>query len=317
MKWFLRKQGALALLAVATLGTGFSRAEEPRSPVAAPSAEQQAAQEKLDAAREKQRDIREEKKENRKQGEENAREDRQDTRQARQETRAARREFRAETIRSADIGMWLRRLVGNRTTVADVTAGGVAAGAGFREGDQIVSVNGQPVATEREFVDALFRDEANEKQIPVVVEREGKPVTLSIQPKALVEEFLAGPTDHLLDYGIVVDDRGGDLVVVQKVLPRSPAFYAGLRGGDVIVGFRGQRIAALADFIRTLANSTGGPAKIEVNRNNQPRELEIEVPQVETHRTLKPNTEDPGLNSPARAQPNSTPVPNPAPGRTP
>ena len=53
----------------------------------------------------------------------------------------------------------------------------------------------------------------------------------------------------------------------------------GVRSGDEITAVRGQRITALADLIKQLANlGNSGTASVEVNRNNQTRQLDIEIP---------------------------------------
>src|SRR5262245_13924343 len=73
--------------------------------------------------------------------------DRQTIREARRDLRAARREFIASRIRSGDLGLWLRR-AGGGLTVSDLANRGAIAQSGLKEGDEIISVNGQPVPTE-------------------------------------------------------------------------------------------------------------------------------------------------------------------------
>jgi C-terminal processing protease CtpA/Prc len=64
-------------------------------------------------------------------------------------------------------------------------------------------------------------------------------------------------------------------------VPQSPAFYAGVRSGDQITSVQGQRIAAVRDLVQSIINAAGGSAQLEVNRNNQTRQLDIEIPNDE------------------------------------
>jgi len=249
------------------------------------------------------------------------REDRQTIREARREARAARRQFIASRIRSGDLGLWVRRAA-NGLTVSDVASSGAITRTGLKEGDEIVSVNGQPVNSERDFVDELFANHESNKPVQVVVNRSGQRQTLTIQPQQFVDEHLS-KDERLHDYGLILDESNPNRVKVQAVVPRSPAFYAGVRSGDEITAVRGQRITALADFIKQLANlGNNGTASVEVNRNNHTRQLDIEIPderiateqQPEEARTaLKPatsSTAPPLLDSNSNGT-QTTPAPQP------
>ena len=128
--------------------------------------------------------------------------------------------------------------------------------------------------------------------------------TLAIQTKAFVDEHI-NSDDRLHDFGLILDQADPNHVKVQAVIPRSPAFYAGVRSGDQITGFSGQRIAQLTDFIKSLANANTTTAQLDVNRNNQPRQLQIEVPdsfQNQTRTALRPNLQDPNVTQPPAQQ---------------
>jgi len=227
------------------------------------------------------------------------RDDREGVRDARRDVRGARREFVVNRIRSGDLGLWLRQMAGNTgVQVSDVSANSAMSSAGLREGDQIVSINGQPVTSERQFVDTLFAD--HEKAATVIVTRGGKQTTLTMNPQDFVKEYESAESDPLIAAGIIVDDRNGDKIVVHKVLPQSSAYYSGLRSGDTITSARGQRLTALVDLIKALANTNGTATSVEVNRGNQTRQLDIEVPGAGVHTTLKPNTDSPNLPAAAK-----------------
>jgi len=254
-------------------------------------------------------------------GRDTAREDRQTTRNTREEARdtvsderrtiregrrdvrAARREFIASRIRSGDLGLWFRRMA-DGLTVSDVNRSGAISQSGLKEGDEIVSVNGHNISSERDFVDQLFADHESNKPAQVVVRRNGQQQTLAIQTKPFVEEHL-NSDDRLHDFGLILDHNDPNHVKVQAVMPQSPAFYAGVRSGDVITGFSGQRIARLTDFIKSLASANSSTAQMDVNRNNQQRQLEIEVPDPfpnQTRTALRPNFQDPNVANPQSQQ---------------
>jgi C-terminal processing protease CtpA/Prc len=239
---------------------------------------------------------------------------RQDAREARRDLREARREFRAERLRSGDLGLWIRNAA-NRLLVSDVAGRGAIAQAGLKEGDQIISVNGQHVATEREFIDRLFANQDYAQPVPVVISRNGQQQTIQITPKTFVDEYMVADANSLHEYGIIIDDSVPDHLRVKAVIPRSPAYYAGVRSGDDITSFRGQRVNAIADLVRGIVNAAGSSAPLEVNRNNQSRELEIEIPaqssQGESRTALRPNFQGQGTAAPN--QPLQPPRPQTAP----
>src|SRR5207248_10205587 len=197
------------------------------------------------------------------------RDDRASIREARRDVRAARREFIASRIRSGDFGLWLRRAAGGGLAVSDVNNRGAIAQSGLKEGDEILSVNGQPVSSEREFVDKLFADHNNNQLAEVNIRRNGQEQTISMPTKAFVEEHLANNEDRLHEYGIILDENSTDHPRVKAVVPQSPAFYAGVRSGDQITAFRGQRIEAVKDLVQSIINAASGLNQMTVNRNNQ------------------------------------------------
>ena len=203
-----------------------------------------------------------------------------DTRDDLRDTRVS-ADFRVDTLRSADIGLWFDRSA-EGLVISDLATTGLITSLGFREGDQIISVNGQRVARERDFLELVFADPSLNR-VDVVVERFGRQIVIPVNPSALVREFTTASVqvDPVENFGVVLDDRYPGYVVVWRVTPRSPAFYAGLRPGDVIVNWQGQRITSPTEFTRFLQSAEPGSVNIEVSRNRQVRRFDVDLPSLD------------------------------------
>jgi len=222
------------------------------------------------------------------------RDSRQTAADSRETVRDARRDVRGEALRnlrSADLGLWFNQNTSVKgLVISDVASEGAIAKAGFKEGDRIVSINSKPVATQEEFMRLLLAEDLRDQQTSIVVMRDGKEHTLTVNPTLLVHEMAVH--DPLWRSGIVLDDKDPNRIVVRKVYPRTPAFYAGLRSGDVITGIRGQRIARLADLVQGFVSGNGNVG-LQINRGNRTRDLEINATEegTELRTVLKPSTD--------------------------
>jgi len=234
--------------------------------------------------------ARETTKEARQEGRETAKDARRDARDVGRETREARRETLLRNLRAADLGLWFNPHTSVKgLVISDVSADGAIAKAGFKEGDRIVSINGQQVATEEDFMRQLVTEELRDEETKIVVMREGTEQALTVHPSVLVHEMAMH--DPLWRSGIVLDERDPNKIVVLKVYPKTPAFYAGLKSGDVITGMRGQRIVKIADLLQGLLAS-GSTVDLQINRGNKLRDLLLNTGEsAETRTVLKPSVE--------------------------
>jgi hypothetical protein len=189
-----------------------------------------------------------------------------------------RRAFRVAEIRSPDIGIWFDPSATDSLVIADIAPTGPIARLGFQEGDRILEVNHVKVTRETDFIKLLFATKARDGRVDVLIWRKNKEMVITVEPALLREEYVAIRHDPLEDLGVVVDDRYDDRVVVWKVIPRSPAFYAGIRPGDVITRFGDHRVAARAGFGEIVADIHPGMLAIEVDRARRVRPIQIEVP---------------------------------------
>jgi PDZ domain-containing protein len=215
---------------------------------------------------------------------------------ARSETR-----IRTENLRSADLGFWFGRSTGEGLVISDIATTGpmasLIADFGFRAGDQIVSVDGYRITREADFVRYLLADEVLHERVPVVVMRGGERMTLHVEPIRLVEQVQTVHVDPLEQFGVILDDRSADRVLVWRVVPRSPAFYAGIQPGDVITTFHGQRVTSPDAFAQFVERSEPGMISVEVNRNQRVRQLDLEMPAIEgaARTALRPEFDDPSI----------------------
>lgn len=201
--------------------------------------------------------------------------------------------FRAEGTRSADFGLWFERDTSKGLVVADVATKGAIAKLGFREGDRIVTVNGQKITRESDFVTLLFAEQQRNDKIKVVVIRDGREEVIIVEPALFVEELSYVEHDPLETFGIVVDDRYTDRIVVWRVVTRSPAYYAGIRQGDVIVSLGNSRLANVAALAAQLMKVDAGELQVQIGRGQNSRTVHVDVPKyvqrTERRTTLRPN----------------------------
>src|SRR3954462_2815860 len=215
------------------------------------------------------------------QGRQQARDARAEARQAGEtgpQARATARETRQETrqnvqaTRAADMGVWLNN-TNNGLVVSNLANNGVFANAGFRPGDQIVSLNGQPVANEAHFVQMLTGPNLGTQPINAVVLRNGAQQTLTLQPSAISQGIVAA--DPFYPYGMIINSQNPNQLVVDRVFPRTAAYYAGLQQGDIITGLSGQPVTNLNSFTQGLSNANAA-IPLQVTRSGQTQSIQLD-----------------------------------------
>jgi len=213
----------------------------------------------------------------------NAREATRDAAQgAREAGREAARDVRGAArnwsdVRGADLGLWFDRSARDSLIISDVAANAALGRFGFVEGDRIVSLAGQPVTTEADFVRLLLNGNVR-GPMNVVVLRNGQQQILNVDPIVIRQQMTTTVNvDPLENFGIILDDRYNDRLVVWRVIPRSPAFYAGIRTGDVITTFGGQRIANPNALVQIVQRTQPGMIPIQITRNGRIRTIEADL----------------------------------------
>jgi len=195
-----------------------------------------------------------------------------------QSAAAGRSGGRTQISRAADIGLWFNRNANNGLIISDVSSSGPISRYGFREGDQIVSVNGTRVASEQQFLNYLMSPQYQNQRVQVLVGRGGQQVPLWVEPWAFaqVNSSGQGQGDALETYGLVLDDRY-QFPVVWKALPQSPAYYAGIRTNDVIVTWNGQHVSHPQDLVQAAEQTQVNEIPVQISRNRQLRQVTLEA----------------------------------------
>ena len=145
--------------------------------------------------------------------------------------------------------------------VSSIAPGGAAETAGLRRGDRIVAFNG----VEQPKWDTIRGDAllSPGQPLPVVVERDGQRIPLTITPIPRTEDGeTAGFLDFLPDYGDVP-------VVLRDVTPNSPASEAGLQPGDQIVAIAGQPVRSAEQVTRYVSEHKSEPITLTIKRNGR------------------------------------------------
>ena len=229
----------------------------------------------------------------------------------------ARANLRWQDMRAADLGLWFNSSAGanvnNGLVIADVATQGPIAKLGFQEGDRIVSVAGRNITRQADFIPYLYSSNVAGGRVPIVINRGGQQQTIYMEPQVFLTHASSYQSDPLDQMGIVADDRVQDKAVVLRVMPRSPAYYGGLRSGDIITSLNKQPVSNVAELSQLAAKAEPGPIALEVQRGDRGRMLEVDfqAPNTEARSALRPNLDGdapaaaPALDSGVRTAPAS------------
>ena len=146
-----------------------------------------------------------------------------------------------------------------------VKPGGAADQAGIKVGDRIVAFEGvQNPTWERIEHDSLLLPE---KETPIVVERSGQLIPLTIKPSKLEEK---GQTFGMLD---LEPDKGVAPVIVGMIQPDMPAAASGLQKGDQITSVNDKPVRNSQEMKNLIGETKDQPIKLTVMRNGERQEI--------------------------------------------
>ncbi len=141
-----------------------------------------------------------------------------------------------------------------------VAPNSVAEQKGLRTGDTIVAVNGQSVDSWQAFEEYLKLGVG--KEIVLDVKRDQQDLQLALTlPVPEQDAFLIDVASKLLGVSLGVD------ILIDSVMPNSPAETALLQAGDQIIGVNGQPVFNVSAFIHEVASNPGKNVSLQVIRN--------------------------------------------------
>ncbi len=143
------------------------------------------------------------------------------------------------------------------TRVSKVSPRSTAEQVGLKPRDQILTLAGKPAGTLSELADAAEQasSDAKGKSVPLQVERDGAAVTLWL-PGEEIEGIVDG-----IDW-----DMG---TVIGQVLIGYPAYEAGLREGDEVLGVDGERVRIWSELSALLRNRPDQERALLVRRGGR------------------------------------------------
>ncbi len=153
--------------------------------------------------------------------------------------------------------------------VGIVKSGGAAQKANIQVGDRIVKFGGVENPTwERIRNDALISPET---PIPVVVERDGQQIPLTITPTKVTER---GNSAGMLDFE---PEMGVEAVAVKSVVEGEPGAQSGLQKGDKVLALNDKPVRNTQGLINDLKENKDAPFKLTVERNGKRVDLPMQA----------------------------------------
>ncbi len=176
-----------------------------------------------------------------------------------------------ELVGLKEIG--LERTVGRIDVTLDRTLpvvlpapGGAAEAAGIEPFDAVVSIDGRDAITFEDVTRAIAS--AQQRAVTLLLARTDPD---SMQPGER-RQVVLGPLDAGVDAGL---SDGG--MVVQSVVPDSPAARAGIQPGDRIASLDGQPAPDWSFFVESLARDPAASRRVEVERGGEAIALDVSL----------------------------------------
>ena len=167
-------------------------------------------------------------------------------------------------------GVYIYGVQTSRPVVRDVAPDSIVASAGLESGDQIISVDGNPVSGWEEVNLALAARIGDSGVITIEAQGadDAKPevhqLTIDSWPEPEPGQML--PSLGFTSFGVLM---------ASKVYPDSPAAEAGLQDGDLIASIQGEPILFRSNFVEIIQNNAEQNVVLGIERNKQTMELVV------------------------------------------
>jgi regulator of sigma E protease len=169
--------------------------------------------------------------------------------------------------------MFVSGVPGLRPVVGEVTPQSVAAAAGFRERDELLSVAGRQTpswdAATLELLDAALARDSVEIRVREPDDRQ----------RVLVIDF--GAVSNALDKGGLLNNLGLAVwrptvpAVIDRLVPGAPAERAGMLPGDRVVAVDGTPVASWSEWVELVRERPGETLRVGVERDGQQLEVSL------------------------------------------
>jgi len=171
-------------------------------------------------------------------------------------------------------GLFLAGVSGLAPVIGDVEPEGIAARAGLRAGDEIVSVDGAATATWQDVRLSLLERLGETGSLQLQVRQSGSAQTRGAM---LPVNAWLGDTDApdvlgslgITPFHFVVEPR------LESVLPESPAAAAGLLPDDLIASSDGGAVRTWSQWLEIVRNNPGQTLLVGIQRNGLALETEL------------------------------------------
>lgn len=147
----------------------------------------------------------------------------------------------------------------------------IAYQAGMRHGDVIAQINSQTVQGWGDVRWYLMRQGLNKTDAQLQILRDGQTLSLVLPTTKLTTQDLETDFINALGFNLYSNPE----VLIEKILPESPALTAGLREGDKVIAINGSALLDSRQFIETVQANPTKPLVLQVQRAAQ--DLSISV----------------------------------------
>ncbi|MEZ0230012.1 MAG: PDZ domain-containing protein [Planctomycetota bacterium] len=194
--------------------------------------------------------------------------------------------------------------------VKSVVEDGPAAKAKLAVGAKIVSIDGKAIAKKSEMIEAVAKKSPGDKLKIQIENAEGfhKTVTVTLGTKDAPKDTAETPkkSDKPGFMGVrskTPEDEDTKGLEVELVLENSPAAKAGLKVGDIIVEFEGQKVddpQAFTDLVRKY--HAGDTVKLKVRRDGKSKDVSITLGERPGELDQQPNPHENPHEQPTAAK---------------